>query len=103
MRVSRTPPEIILDLVQREQLEGLLRAPSASQAEVLRARIILHAALNWPNEEIATELQTSEQTVCKWRHRFARHGLAGLQDDSRPGRRACVSANKLKTGLSQGR
>ena len=101
MRVSRTPPEIILDRVQREQLEALIRAPSASQAEVLRARIILLAALNWPNEEIAVELHTTEQTVCKWRRRFARHGLGGLQDDSRPGRPASVSSNTLNTVLTK--
>ncbi len=52
MQVSRTAPEIILDEVQREQLEALKRASSASQAEVLRARIILLAALNWPNERL---------------------------------------------------
>ena len=86
MRVSRTAPEIILDRVQREQLEGLTRASSATQAKVLRARIILLAALEWPNEEIAAELNTTEPTVCKWRRRFARHGLAGLEDDSRSGR-----------------
>ncbi len=101
MRVSRTPPEILLDRVQREQLEASTRAASASQAEVLRARIILLAAFNWPNEEIAAQLQTSEQTVCKWRRRFARHGLAGLQDDSRPGRPAQVSANSLNTVLTK--
>src|SRR5436190_1081111 len=64
MRVSRTPPEIILDQVQLEQLEALTRASSASQTEALRARIILLAALNRTNEEIADELQTTEQTVC---------------------------------------
>ena len=99
--MSRTAPEIILDRVQREQLEALTRAASTSQAEVLRARIILLAALNWQNEEIAVELQTTEQTVCKWRRRFARHGLAGLQDDARPGRPARVSANALNTVLTK--
>jgi hypothetical protein len=57
--VPRTPPEIILDQVQREQLEALTRASSASQAEVLRARIVLLAALNRTNEDIADELQTT--------------------------------------------
>lgn len=86
MRTSRAAPEIILDRVQCEQLEALTRALSASRIEALRARIILLAARNWPNEEIADELQTTEQTVCKWRRRFARYGLAGLQD----ARRECL-------------
>src|SRR6266513_1753872 len=101
MRVSRTPPEIILDRVQREQLEALRRASSASQTEALRARIILLAALNRTNEEIADELQTTEQTVCKWRRRFAQHGLAGLRDNARSGRPAQVSATALNTVLTK--
>ena len=99
--MSRTAPEIILDQVQRKQLEALTRASSASQAEVLRARIILLAALNWQSEEIAVELQTTAQTVCKWRRRFARHGLKGLQDDFRSGRPAQVSAHALNTVLTK--
>jgi transposase len=101
MRVSRTAPEIVLDRVQQEQLEALTRASSASQTEVLRARIILLAALNRTNEEIADELQTTEQSVCKWRRRFARYGLAGLQDHPRSGRPARVSANALNTVLTK--
>ena len=99
--MPRTAPEIILDRVQREQLEALTRASSASQTEVLRARIILLAALHWQNEEIAVELRTTEQTVCKWRRRFARHGLVGLQDTFRSGRPARVSASALNTVLTK--
>src|SRR5712692_6278726 len=101
MRVSRIAPEIMLDQVQREQLEALSRASTASQAEVLRARIILLAALNWPNEEIVTELNTTEPTVCKWRRRFARHGLAGLQDHVRSGRPVRLSETALNTVLTK--
>lgn len=99
--MSRTPPEIVLDPVQRKQLEALLRASSTSQAEALRARIILLAAQEWPNEEIAAELQTSKQTVCKWRRRFARLGLAGLQDNVRTGRPAQVGAETLNAVLTK--
>ena len=87
--------------MQREQLEALTRASSASQSEVLRARIILLAASHWPNEEIAAQLQTTEQTVCKWRRRFARHGLAGLQDATRSGRPVRVSARTLNSVLTK--
>jgi hypothetical protein len=97
MGVSRIPPEIIWDQVQREQLEALTRASSASQTEVLRARVVLLAALNRTNEEIAYELQTTQQTVCKWRRRFARQGLADLQDEARSGRPAQVPAHALNT------
>jgi transposase len=99
--VSRAAPEIILDRAQRQQLETLTRASSATQAQALRSRIILLAALHWPNEQIAAQLQTTQQTVCKWRRRFARHGLAGLQDTFRSGRPARVAANTLNTVLTK--
>lgn len=99
--MSRTPPDIILDSVQRQQLEALARAASTRQTEVLRARIILLAARSWPNEEIAAELRTSVQTVCKWRRRFARDGLAGLQDQARSGRPARVSSHTLSAVLTK--
>lgn len=101
MRVSRTAPEILLDPVQREQLEKLLRASSATQTEVLRARIILLAAQGWPNEEVAAELGTTAPTVCKWRRRFAKDGLAGLKDDIRSGRPAHLTEAALNTVLTK--
>src|ERR1043166_2332944 len=99
--MSRTAPEIILDEVQRKELEVLSRASSTSQAEVLRARIILLAALNGPNEQIAAELNTTEPTVCKWRRRFARHGMAGLQDQVRSGRPTQLAEATLNTVLTK--
>jgi transposase len=99
--MSRIAPEIALDDIQRKQLEALTRASSTSQAEVLRARIILLAASNQSNTEIAATLQTTPQTVCKWRGRFARHGLAGLQDAFRSGRPVQVNANTLNTVLTK--
>lgn len=99
--MSRTPPEIVLDPVQREQLQALLRASGTSQSEALRVRIILLAAAGWPNEEIASQLQIAKQTVCKWRRRFARQGLAGLQDEARPGRPTQLESGTLNTILTK--
>jgi transposase len=82
-------------------LEALTRAASASQTEVFRTKVILLAAENWPNEEIAVRLETSEQTVSKWRRRFAQNGLAGLLDSSRSGRPAKVSPATLNTILTK--
>src|SRR5262245_50762078 len=99
--MSRTAPGIILDEVQREQLQALIRASSAGQAQVLRARIVLLAASNGSSQQIAEQLNTTQQTVCKWRRRFARHGLKGLRDALRSGRPARVSAKILNTVLTK--
>lgn len=101
MWVPRVAPEISLDAVQRQQLESLTRANSATQTEVLRARIVLLAARDWPNEEIAAELKTTDPSVSKWRRHFAREGLAGLPDASRSGRPALLSADSLNAVLTK--
>jgi transposase len=51
----------------------------------LRARIVLHCAEGLTNTEVATRLDVARPTVGKWRQRFVRHRLGGLQDEPRPG------------------
>jgi transposase len=38
------------------------------------------------NSEISRDLGCGRVTVVRWRGRFAQHGLAGLEDEPRPGR-----------------
>jgi transposase len=56
-----------------------------------RAEIVLLAARGWPNARIARHLGVTEDTVRKWRGRFAEHGLAGLADLPRAGRPRRIS------------
>jgi transposase len=72
--------------MQRARLQQLLRATSTPQSLVVRAQIILAAADRQSNQQIAVALHIPEITVSKWRGRFARLGLEGLQDSPRPGR-----------------
>jgi transposase len=99
--VPRIAPRIELTEIQRQELQRLVRANSSSAAEVLRARIILLAGADHPNDEIASCLQVSEPMVCKWRGRFARLGMGGLVDAKRSGRPLSLSAAKLNTVLSE--
>ena len=67
----------------------LLKRASAHTAphwEVVRAKIVLLAAEGTSNKEIAKRLDTSPQTVSKWRKRFHEEGLGGLEDRPRSGR-----------------
>ena len=81
-------PAIALSDQQRHDLRRLARAHSTPQALVRRVRIVLRAAdEDRPtNLRIARDLGTSDETVGLWRRRFARAGLAGLQDAPRSGR-----------------
>jgi transposase len=68
----------------RAVLEARLRAPTTSQRDVLRARIVLLADEGRSTRSIAETVGTMPRTVSLWRGRYAREGLAGLSD--RPGR-----------------
>ena len=67
-------------------LEGWVRAPRTEQRRVARARIVLVAAAGLGTGAIAGQLGVRPSTVSKWRGRFARLGLAGLEDAPRPGK-----------------
>ncbi len=99
--MPRIAPRIELTEPQRQEFERLLRSMSASRAEMMRARIILLAAHDHPNDEIASELDISEPTVCKWRTRFSKSGMAGLTDAPRSGRPGTISEDKLNTILTE--
>ena len=58
----------------------------AEHRQVIRSRIILAAAHGHTNAAIAADLGVHVDTVRKWRKRYARHGLDGLNDLPRSGR-----------------
>lgn len=70
---------------ERAVLEARLRAPTTEQRHVFRARMVLLAADGRSTRSIAREIGTMPRTVSCWRGRFAREGLAGLEDKPRPG------------------
>jgi transposase len=82
-----SPPYVIcLSDADRAELESLSRRATAPHRMVLRARIVLLAAGNTPNCEIAQRLSACADTARKWRRRYCQKGLEGLADAPRPGR-----------------
>jgi transposase len=77
--------EVRLKPEERAVLEARLRAATTEQRAVFRARIVLLAAEGRSTRSIAREVGTMPRTVSTWRGRFAREGLAGLEDRPRPG------------------
>jgi transposase len=74
-------------LTDRERgiLEETIRSHKAESRMVLRSRIVLMAAESLGTNEIARRLDIRPATVSKWRVRFSRHGMQGLQDAPRSG------------------
>lgn len=82
----KSPFPIFLTRDERVYLKAVSRRYTSSYREVIRAKIVLYAAQDMENQEIAARLDTSPQIVCKWRKRFFEQRVAGLEDAPRRGR-----------------
>ncbi len=78
----RIAPAIVVSEEDRRTLQRWSRGRSTAARLVLRAKIVLLAAAGKLNKDIATELKTGMKTVCQWRSRFAKQGLAGIEKDA---------------------
>jgi transposase len=81
-----SPYLVILNDSEEVTLRRVAHSARASHRDVLRARIVLAAARDTPNAQIAATLGVHVDTVRKWRRRFSKDGLAGLRDRPRSGR-----------------
>lgn len=89
----RSAPRVVLSKEERETLEKLSKGRRTSVRLVERAKIVLRSADGLQNKEIASELGVTRRTVARWRNRFVRQGLAGIEKDApRPGRHRSISA-----------
>ena len=82
--MSRGTPIKLTD-AEREQLEKWVSAATSHYRVVERARIILAMHEGETNRTIAAAIGIRSGTVSKWRTRFARNRLAGLNDLPRSG------------------
>jgi transposase len=78
----------VLDEQQRAELQRRVRAGTTAHRDVVRARIILACEQDGGAAAVARRGGVHPRTVERWRARFRRAGLPGLQDRPRPGRPA---------------
>ena len=83
---TSSPFAIVLTPKERAELTRRARKQTARYREVVRARIVLLAATGLHNDEIAARLDTTRESVGKWRKRFFEERVAGLKERQRPGR-----------------
>ncbi|MCP4375772.1 MAG: IS630 family transposase [bacterium] len=93
MRVAVT---IELDAKEHEELKRLSRSRSTPVRLAERSKIVLLAAEDLTNGEIAEELEMTRQKAGRWRDRYYQLGLSGIERDApRPGRKKEISARKV--------
>jgi transposase len=84
-RRGRPPVRLTLDEEVRAELERRVRAFTSTQREARRARIILACEQCGSAEAAARVVGVHPTTVERWRARFLKKGLRGLEDRARPG------------------
>ncbi|MDD1734747.1 MAG: helix-turn-helix domain-containing protein, partial [Methanothrix sp.] len=98
------PLAINLNDVERQGLELLVRRYTTGQQKVIRARIVLLAAIGKNNREIANKLQVSLDTARLWQQRWLDLQPISLDDLSieerledlpRPGAPPRLTANQI--------
>lgn len=89
------PRALTLTTTERKVLERWSRASATPQSLALRARIVLACAQPLSNRAVAERLGIHSQTVGKWRRRFLKQRLAGLEDAARPGRPREIPAGAI--------
>ena len=89
----RVAPPVVLDDSQQQTLEQWSRARSLPARQVERAKVVLLAAQGKSDLEISKAVGISNQKASRWRKRFLRLGLAGLEKDApRPGRKPAIAS-----------
>ena len=83
--MGRSATEILLSDEEKAELERWRRQRTGSSGLYVRAGIVLDCAAGLSGREVAERHRTSQQTVTKWRRRFAGQRLAGLSDAPRSG------------------
>jgi transposase len=79
--------EVRISRKERETLDARCRSPRTLQRDLKRARIVLLAAAGRSTRSIAKEVGVQPRIASLWRNRFADHGLEGLDDKPRPGKK----------------
>lgn len=86
---------------QRRELLRVVRAPSASQRDVRRARIVLLRAQGKSQDETAREVGVNRPVVGLWEQRFRTQGLAGLKDAKGRGRKASIAMQTVQRVVTE--
>ena len=93
-----SPFRIRLSRAERTMLEHRSRQYTLAYRDVVRAKIVLLAADGLENTEIGARVALPRPVVSKWRKRFFRERLAGLDERPRGGRPSVFSPSPRHAG-----
>ena len=76
---------------QHRELQRTIKRPTARQRQVRRCRIILLRAQGRSQAQVASSVGVNRPVVVKWEKRFKEHGMSGLEEAARSGRKPVIS------------
>ena len=101
--MPRSSPYVItLSPEERRVLEARVRQYTLSYRDMVRSKLVLLAAEGLENREIGERLDMPRPVVSKWRKRFFRERLAGLEERPRRGRPSAFPPSGRRSGESAG-
>lgn len=86
IRILAASPE------QQCSLAAMISRPTTPQREARRARIVLHRINGLNQEQTAITEGVNRPVVVQWEKRFREHGIEGLREARRPGRRPSIAS-----------
>ena len=93
----RVAAQVVLTREQSAKLESYARGRRLAARLVLRAKIVLLAAEGRQDLEIAAALGIVPRTAARWRARFLKLGVAGLEKDApRPGHATVLTPERIR-------
>ncbi len=90
--------DVVLSEAQRVELRGIAQSRSLPAGYVFRARLILMLAEGASFNAIKRQLRTTAPTISRWKARFLRGGMEGL-DTVHPGQLASVLTPTLRARI----
>lgn len=98
---GRPKAKLELSGEERSQLEAFARRSKTAQGLALRARMVLACARGLDNHVVARQIGTTKATVSKWRGRFVRERLEGLNDAPRSGTPRTIDDAKVDAVIAR--
>lgn len=86
---------IALTETESASLEKWARGKRTPARLVTRAKIVLFAGQGWLNKDIAVQVGVGRDTVGRWRERFSKGRLAGIEKDAPRGGRLPTVRNRM--------
>jgi transposase len=89
--MSKQSSPLIVDDATLSRLTELISKRTTPSGIARRAKIILSCIQGGTVRRIAQDAHTVLSTVIRWKNRFIKHGIAGIQDAARSGRPSSIN------------